>query len=190
MLVMVGMTSGNGLVTSTFTACLFNLVLWSKNNLPGLRLAIVDAQSSVVANSRNQCVEAAQSVGADSLLMIDSDIRFPHDVLARLLSHLKPVVGGLYKRRGPPHEVLGTPVGGHAGDYTGLVQMEVVPTGCLLVDMRVFQQLPKPYFRFGVEEERIIGEDVQFCRDVRTAGIPLFADCDIQLGHLGSMVLE
>jgi hypothetical protein len=190
MLVMIGMTSGRGEVSSTYTACMFNLLLWSRGHIRDIRFAIVDAQSSIVANARNQCVEAALSVGADKLLMIDSDMRFDHDTLARLLAHDKPVVGGLYRRRSPPHEILGVPLGGGSGDFSGLVEMETLPTGCILIDHRVFNALPAPWFRFGVEQGKIIGEDVQFSRDCRKAGIPLWADCDISLGHITSTVLE
>lgn len=153
------------------------------------QFGLIEAMSSIVANTRNQMVDAAQNMKADYLLMIDSDLVFPVDTARKLLSHRKLVVGGLYKRRTEPHNVLGDPWGG-AGDYTGLTRMRFLPTGCMLIDMTVFDKLSRPYFRFGVEGERLVGEDVQFCRDCTAAGIDLWADCDIELGHIGEQVIR
>jgi hypothetical protein len=145
--------------------------------------------SSIVANTRNQMVAGARDMKADKLLMIDSDIVFPVNTLATLLAHDKPVVGGLYKRRTAPHEILGEPWDG-TGDYTGLTRMRAVPTGCLLIDMSVFDRLPRPYFRFGVSGDMIVGEDIQFSLDCAEAGIELWADCDLELGHIGEQVIR
>lgn len=189
-------TPSNGLVHARHMLCMSNLVLYSKGRV-NAQLVPVSTESSIVANSRNQIVDAAKHLGAEKVLMIDSDIMFNYDVLERLLSHAKEIVGGLYKRRSPPHEVLGTPVDRRAGDRAGLIEMEVLPTGCILIDMSVFRVLqgPRetaavPAFRFGEEDGKIVGEDVQFSRDARAAGFRLWADCDIPLGHISSIVLE
>ena len=67
--------------------------------------------------------------------------------------------------------------------------MERVPTGCLLIHMSVFDKLPKPYFRFGINPENgdIIGEDFHFCDDARNAGVRIWCDAQLtqEMVHLG-----
>jgi len=157
----------------------------------GWRVVSACGQSSIVANARNQCVEAAQSNRADWLFMLDTDIQAPTNTILRLLDHNVDIVGATYRRRTSPFEIMGKAVGGtgsHA--ITGLHEMELIPTGCLLIRMSVFDRLSRPYFRFGVDTstQSIISEDYVFCRDARAAGFRLWCDTDLSasLVHWGT----
>lgn len=188
MLIAIGSLSGSGHVTQDYALSLAAM-MWM--HLPDTTYGLVKAESSIVANSRNMCVAGAMDMGADKLLMIDADMVFPANTLARLLNHQVDIVAGLYKRRGPPYKILGTPLYPAEGNiYTGLVEMRQIPTGCILIDMAVFKSLGRPYFRFGAENGVIVGEDIQFCEDARMAGYKLWADCDLELGHLTTTVLK
>lgn len=53
-------------------------------------------------------------------------------------------------------------------------------TGCMMVQRRVLEAIEPPRFT-GMGN---IGTDIAFCRRVRAAGFPIYADLRVQLGHL------
>lgn len=161
------------------------------------RIGFLNGRSSIVANARNNIVHAAQEIKAEWLLFLDSDMVFPVFTAQRLLSYDRDIVCALYRRRVPNpetgvFEVPGKPLGdGQARD--GLIEMEIAPTGCMLIRMSVFDRLRRPYFRFGVNEELGIvqGEDVTFCHTVRALGYRLWADMGLsqEIGHIGQQIV-
>lgn len=160
---------------------------------PPIPVVTINPKSSIVAVARNNGVARAQDVGADAILFLDSDMVFPADVLVRLMARRKAIVGAIYTKRLPPYEILGnTLVPDAKADEAGLVEMQRLPTGCLLIAMKVFDYLKRPYFRFGVNEENgaILGEDYAFCDMVRAAGFHIWADLNVSrdIGHLGQHV--
>lgn len=184
MIISVGVTNW-GMVNAGF-AC--DLAMMMAVSATRYRMALTDARSSLPANARNQCVEAAQAVKADWLLMIDADMRFPYDTLVRLMAHEKDVVGGVYVRRGTTDQIIGTPL--VPDDVTGLTEMQQIGTGCILINMKVFDLLPRPWFRHNDEAGNNVGEDIQFCRMVRDRGVSVWADIDLDLGHVDQVVLR
>ena len=158
-----------------------------------LELVTINPKSSIVAVARNNGVARAQELGADVILFLDSDMVFPPNVLLRLMTHRKAIVGAIYTRRLPPYEILGSTLSRdlNVGE-DGLVEMTRMPTGCLLIAMKVFESLKRPYFRFGVNEETgaILGEDYAFCDDARKAGFHIWADMNLsrEIGHIGQHI--
>lgn len=162
-------------------------------SLHPLKVTVINTKSSIVAEARNMAVERAQEAGAAYLLFLDSDMIFPQSMLHRLLIHQKDIVGALYTKRVPPYDLLGTILPGtNPPGKDGLVEMALMPTGCLLIHMRVFDSLKRPWFRFGVDEEQgsVLGEDYTFCNMARAAGYQIFADFSLsqELGHIGQKV--
>lgn len=177
------------MVHADFTLALSSLCLANAHH----QIRVVNAKSSIVAMARNNAVEAAQGIKADWLLFLDSDMVFPADTLDRLLKHDKDIIGAIYAKRQPPHELLGEPLfTPPMCDENGLVPMKLMPTGCLLIRMNVFARLQKPYFRFGVDEptQSLIGEDYMFSMQAREAGFALWADLFLtrDIGHIGQTV--
>jgi hypothetical protein len=146
-----------------------------------------------IADARNSIVEQALNDGCTHLLMCDTDQIYPHDTLTRLLAHQKDVVGVRVHRRWPPFDVI--LYRGDIGQYKhvpdsecfsgDLVEVDATGTGCLLFDMRVFTDVPRPWFALSVHTDgKPVGEDIYFCSKARTAGIRIFVDTDIEVGHL------
>lgn len=181
-LVAIGIPSGD-MVHADFAMRLATLCL-----KPGARAFIVNAKSSLVMIGRNQIVEAARLAKATHLLFLDSDLVFPPDTLARLLAHDKDIVGGLYVQRVPPHHPLGMTFDGqHAMVTAGLQRMKIMPTGCLLLRLSIFNQLPKPWFNTQSVGEKILGEDYYFCERAHEAGFEIWCDGDLsqEIAHIG-----
>lgn len=157
------------------------------------QVAFIRAQSSIIAQVRNNAIHAAQNAGCDWLLMIDSDMVYPADTADRLLAAERDIVGAVYMRRTYPFETMGVPKGGSVEANTGLVEMDVIPTGLLLINMKVFEKLRKPYFRTPANEMTgtIEGEDYTFSKMARNSGFRIFADIDLskRVGHCSMQVL-
>jgi hypothetical protein len=184
-LVAIAVPSGD-MVHADFAMRLANMCL-----NPGARSCIVNAKSSLVMIGRNQCVEAARLVKATHLLFLDSDIVFPVDTLSRLLARDKDIVGGLYMQRTAPHHPLGVTIeGAHEPVTAGMKRMTIMPTGCLMLRLSIFDRLSKPWFNTRVEGEKIVGEDYYFCERATAAGFEIWCDGDLsrELGHIGQKV--
>lgn len=132
------------------------------------------------------------------MLFLDTDMIFHRDLLRDLLRHNVPIVGANYPRRVMPpiptaynKEETG-PLFTRPDD-TGLVEVSHIGTGCVLIDMRVFEQIDLPWFQFdwvggdAKTPPRIQGEDVYFCKKVRAAGLPVYVDQDVSqfVRHIG-----
>jgi glycosyltransferase involved in cell wall biosynthesis len=162
-------------------------------------VAFLSVKSSNICLSRNQAVAQAQRGEADYLLFLDSDMSFPPDLLVRLLAGAQAtkaeVVGCNYVMRKPPFRSL---VYGLTPAVQGLVEVAKLPTGAMLVDLKAFEKLKRPYFRFPYQEEAegvepsLGGEDYYFCDAVRAAGGRIFMDTDLslQLTHWGDMGVQ
>jgi hypothetical protein len=72
-----------------------------------------------------------------------------------------------------------------------LVEVDATGTGCVLYDMDVFKRIPDPWFRFRkTVEGSEIGEDIGFCHDLRKAGIKIYVDTAVKVGHLTKMTVD
>jgi hypothetical protein len=157
----------------------------------GLKLQLITVKSSIVAEARNNGVKYAKDFGADFLLFLDSDMLFPPTALLRLLLHKKDIVGATYTKRVAPFQILGTSLAGQPTASGDLLEMQRIPSGCLLVKMHVFDKLSKPYFRFETDTDgAIVGEDYVFCDRARAAGFRIWCDAVMsrEIGHIGQQV--
>ena len=157
------------------------------------QLALIKGQASIsAAKARNNLVYGAKSIGATHLLMLDSDMIFPLDTIDRLAAHNVPIVGCIYRRRNEPFELMGRVEGREVTEepLEGLVKMDLLPTGVMLVQMSVFDKIEKPWFKNDIRayngEMTIGGEDIIFCEEARKAGFGVWCDADLsnEVGHL------
>jgi len=148
--------------------------------------------SGSLADARNSLVEQAQMTGAKYLLMLDTDQVYPVDTLTKLLSHKVDVCGVRVHRRWMPFDPIF--LRGEIGKYESvseeeaysgdLIEIDATGTGCLLFDMKVFDKIEKPWFAFDQVDGKPIGEDIYFCSKARKAGLRIFVDTSIEVGHL------
>ena len=183
------------------------MVHFAQSNYAGGKkeISLIAVSGSMLHDLRTDLVRRAMVADATHMLFLDDDMQFPVDLLNRLLAHNKPVVGCNYSRRCIPpiptsHGLDDKPVYTRP-DSTGLESVAHIGTGVMLIDMRVFEHLDAtlgleamPWFQFGWTDlnhpdkpPRPEGEDVYFCRKLRSAGVPLYVDHDVSknVGHLG-----
>lgn len=132
-------------------------------------------------------------------LWVDSDMVFPPDSLNRLLRHNMPVVGvNYFTKTLPPKPVAYCDSEDNVGplwtdaNSTGLVEVQHTGMGLMLVDVRVYEKLSWPMFKFeeiAPQNFRDRGEDVYFCNQVRNLGLSVWIDQDLskEIKHIGDL---
>lgn len=147
--------------------------------------------------ARNNVVDMAIVNDCEYLLMLDDDMIVPPDLFGRLVAHGKDVVGCLYYQRGGAyHPVIMKQTSKKDGlkgiqfiqhfdrmiTSPGLYKLDgVIGGGCMLFKTDVFRKIPQPYFWI----DGIVGTDVHVCNQLRGAGIDIWVDTSIELGHVG-----
>jgi len=160
----------------------------------------ITATSGHIDELRNKIVIDALKLNCSHLIMMDTDQVYPVNTIPKLLSHKLPIVGCLVHRRYPPFDPL--LMKGKLNEYETikewedgeLLEVDATGTGCLMFDMRVFRNMPAPWFRFkpnpDLKKGGIIGEDIGLCSDLKDAGYKIYVDTSIKCGHLSTMVIE
>jgi hypothetical protein len=165
---------------------------------------LVAERGYTIAENRNYSVIQAKKNNSEYLLFIDDDMTFPKETLDRLLVHSKEVVGvNSYSRCLPAFPTVG--LMDEKGEYKQpdkypafelkvpeeLFKCYFVGSGVLLIDMKIFERIEKPYFEFTTYKSGEFrgmvkdGEDGTFCRKVRESGVDIWCDGSLPIGHLG-----
>lgn len=151
-----------------------------------------------LADARNSLVQQALDDGCSHLLMLDTDQVYPADTLTKLLSHNVDVCGVRVHRRWMPFDPIF--LRGDIGRYESvsedemysgdLIQVDATGTGCLLFNMDVFLKVSNPWFAFDIHDGKPVGEDINFCSKAREAGVGIYVDTGIEVGHLVTMTVN
>ncbi|MHB1098729.1 MAG: hypothetical protein ACYCZR_04165 [Burkholderiales bacterium] len=162
-------------------------------------LRLWNTKGSILSRSRQTLVEKAQAEKVSHILFLDSDMVFPEWTLHRMLDLELMVVAANCATKQLPS----TPTARHydpmtvAGEQvysngTGKLIEEVwrVGTGVMLINMKVFDKVPSPWFDITCNEtlKDYTGEDWNFCKKLQDAGIPIHIDHVLSqhIGHVGS----
>ena len=161
-------------------------------------LRLWNTKGSILSRSRQTLVEKAQAEKVSHILFLDSDMVFPEWTLHRMLDLELMVVAANCATKQLPS----TPTARHydpmtvAGEQvysngTGKLIEEVwrVGTGVMLINMKVFDKVPSPWFDITWNEtlKDYTGEDWNFCKKLQDAGIPIHIDHVLSqhIGHVG-----
>lgn len=186
-----------------FSLSLLNLVMHvARNPLKDGRrvvLSILNERGSILPQIRQNLVEGAIKVDVDYVLFIDSDMMFPADLLHLLMDAEKNVVACNCPTKSLPSNSTArvySPEGMKSVytefDSTGILEVDRIGTGVMLVKTSVFKKLQRPFFRVGWDSGRkeFIGEDWEFCRVLKASGEKLYIQQDASklIGHIGSFM--
>ena len=215
-------TTGHGTKTKTIF-CL--MALQARH---GKKIAFLPCENNPIGRARN--IIATQFLAhpgkPDWLLFIDNDMLVPFgseewakmiwakaggagfiasdmDICSRLVSHNKPLIGGLYVGKGAANYGLFSEAYSnlsinrniHAAPVNKIIPCSWVATGAMLINRSVFVEIAKSHpelcprhaddvFRFFAMEDDE-GEDMLFCKRAREAGIQPFVDLGCHCGHIG-----
>ena len=187
-----------GSVKAATTQCLGQMLVYTaaakiryngKPTRPDIQLIFGGA--GPLEYKRTKLALAALGCGSDYLVWIDSDQTFPGDALIRLMLHDKPVVGGNYPSRHEDKPTALDRAGKPLPRRTGLEEVGALGFGFCLMQTPILRRVPQPWFSVTLDArgDCISGEDVHFCNQARKAGIPIFVDHDLEIGHVTNQVL-
>lgn len=170
---------------------------WSAKHVPkGGRLHLFNSMGTLICDQRQNLIIEALNAKADYVLWLDSDHRFPKDLVDRLHAHGKEIVAANYSTRRVPAKPVAFAndrcdelVYTHA-DSTGLEEVAAVGMGAMLESTEVYKKLGLPFFTIGYSQAAgdFFGEDVFHCRKAREAGFKVHIDHDVskEVRHIGS----
>lgn len=162
----------------------------------GLDVEIIRSSSGDIAAMRNSIVYSARDKGCSHLLFVDTDMLYPPDTVKRLLDHDLDIVGALTFKRYPPFNPIIMRGDKHKLQYVypyddGLMKVTATGTGCLLINMKVFDKIRKPYFKFQhTKKNGPVGEDVGFCYKAADAGFDIYVDTTVKTIHICMMGVD
>lgn len=148
-------------------------------------------------SARNYCVDQFLQTEDTHLFFIDSDVIPPVDALDTLLAADKEAISGLYpsewfdnedgklkKRNNVFTEIRPD------GDLVEAKKGGIEPIlscggGCLLLKRSALEKVKAPWFQFHFNERGLmdVGEDVDFCKKLKAAGVQLYAHHGVQCQH-------
>ena len=147
-------------------------------------------------HARNSVVRRMMKSHFEWLLFLDDDVIPPSDVFRRLSSHRREIVSGLYFTRMGKiqptvfREAQPLPYAVDPCPPDKLLEVDLVPGGCLLIHRRVLEKMAPPWFEWLIHREDLpsgerVGEDCFFCRKAREAGFGIYADTSVACAHVG-----
>jgi hypothetical protein len=210
---MVAIPAGESMPTAA-TKALLSLV----QHLPAGSILHWETRPFGLAAKRNLMVgEFLKHDGLEWLLMLDSDMIVPPQVVQRLITSGTDIIGGLYFSRHYPfpseagfRAESGSPHLRYLQEFGGpnpLRPVDWVGAGALLVRRRVFYEVSPPWFgnepvnsggpdvtaegrdvTVSIVNER--NEDVGFCARALAAGFQPYVDTALVSGHVGAVTVD
>lgn len=159
---------------------------------------ILAKEGYTIAENRAYAVVQAKKIGATHILFVDDDMVFPANTVEELLKDDKDVVGvNSQSRKLPLSTTVGLLKDGELWPHSeippyyelpeGTFEVYSVGMGVCLIKMSVFDQIEEPYFHFETHPNGKVlkGEDGWFCEQVRKAGLKIYCNNSLPIGHIG-----
>lgn len=185
-------------VMSGFAFDLANLVGYVSRNTDH-KITLLQMSGTLIFTQREKLAEEALADGAEAILWIDSDMRFPVNTLEVMLNRKVPILGVNATTRREPiiptatqlemKDRMATFRKVESRGKQGIEQVTAVGFGVTLVRSQVFKEIPKPWFNIIWKDDGdIIGEDVHFCVKALDCGIETYVDHDLSpsIKHIGT----
>lgn len=180
-------------VHSHFAYCLTQL--YNTTREVGIDAYLFFDSSTILLNQRERLLEKAKEVNSDYVLWLDSDMMYPSTTALRLLNHNLDIVACNYMKRSKPLKPVAYTDLSNWDSWVpldqpnGLVKVEGVGMGCMLMKLDVFKPLQKPYFEFRYKEDTQdwFGEDFILLSKLRDNGNEIYVDTNLstEIKHLG-----
>ena len=155
-------------------------------------------RGAYIDHNRDVIAQTAISANVDYVLMIDSDMVYPHTILDSLIAVDKDVVGVKYMGLNHNNKKETVEVRPMIFDYdtktrrfdawlkcdkTKPFRVNAVGTGIMLIKTKVFKKYKKPWFPFLERRGEVWGEDMGFCLHCMAHNIEVWVDPTVRVGH-------
>jgi len=190
-------------VATYFAYDLARMMSWTAINCPDtIEMKIIIATGSLIPRQRETLIDTVLKVPEIThILFLDSDMRFPKNLLPRLLTHDVDAVCASYTERSQPFRPVAFATSKDYGqrvwtrpEDTGTVRIAACGFGVMLLQTEMIRKMAKPRFMVGYNpatadrpEGGHMGEDVYFCMKMEAMGVPLLLDHDVtkEVAHIG-----
>ena len=161
-------------------------------------MKLFTAKGSMLSESRESLVLSALKANCKYLLMVDTDMKFPRELLHQWVKIMDrgevKILSANCTTKAIPAEVTATGFQNERiftdEDSHGIQEVESVGCAVTLIDVKIFQKIPRPWFNqeWQPELQHFCGEDRYFMRKARAHGFKNYIDHDIskQVSHYGS----
>jgi hypothetical protein len=165
-------------------------------------LSLYTMPGTLIFDQREKLAEVAFNEGCDAVLFIDSDMRFPHDIISILLSRNVPIVGVNATTRRKPVTPTAKMLTKYMDGETlvhnwsnvdsrgkeGIEQVTAVGFGAVMIRREVFEKTGRPWFDAGWGASGVCGEDVYFCVKAGSEGFETYVDHELSMHirHIGT----
>lgn len=157
-------------------------------------IRILVLSGSLIYEARERLASFAIQNGYDHVLWLDSDIMFPSTLLVEMSAQDKDIVTGVIAaRRAPFYPCVYRSEGKKLNpvlEFDGhLTKVDSCGFGAVLMKTEV---LEKMFDEFKTCFQPILGygEDLSFCVRAKKLGFDIWADPNIDIGHIGKTVLR
>lgn len=182
------------MIHSHFAFCLSQL--YKTTSDVGIDTYLFFDSSTILLNQREKLIGEAIKINSDYVLWLDSDMTFPSTTALRLLEHNEDIIGCNYMKRTKPYKTTAyrdvsdweswVPLKPH----DGLVEVQGVGLGCILMKTEIFTKLSEPYFEFiySNDSKDWSGEDFNLLSKLSKKGYRTYIDTilSLEIGHLGT----
>jgi len=165
-----------------------------------------DIGNSDIAGSRGALFGAFVRSKADTLVFIDDDVFWTPGSLIKLIDHSVDVVGGIYPKKRDPLEwpfKIGIKDEYRVDPNTGLMEVIGLPGGFMKITRNCAEKMIEAYPRqtlrsvsentqfwplfdpYQTPDGNRLSEDFSFCQRWIDIGGQIWADFEIEMGHIG-----
>jgi hypothetical protein len=146
------------------------------------------------AIARNKIAKKAIEGEFDYVLMIDSDVIVPSDIVDKLLEKPVAICAGVYPRKRTESretELFKFTEKDYLDRFTfdeldeGRIPVKGAGFGCVLINTNLFKLMPYPWFKY-VEYDNgdVLSEELYFCDIARKNGFSIEADSRVRCWHV------
>lgn len=195
----IGICCGGTVRAETMSCLLANMNVLSAAGIP---VGFLFQIGGYVDVNRNAIADTVLRDDTTHLMFLDADHTFPEDAILKLIKDDKDIVAGNYNTRldpfsskqgyGPVTKMMvdGEIVSMLREDFpTGLFKCYAAATGFMMIKKEAFDKLKRPYFDARIDPDgKHFTEDIDFCMKANDAGLEVWVDPTIEIGHLGMTV--
>ena len=150
-----------------------------------------------ISNNRNKIVQRFLAKDYDYLLMCDSDIVPPPSVI-NLADYQKDIISAtafIYQGVIMPVAWNRMPDGMYKpinlSEYDGLVEVDAVGTGCIMLSRKVLEEVKAPFLNeYDPDGIKLFGLDIAFCQKAIEKGFKVYTSLDYVCSHYKTVDLK
>lgn len=179
-------------IHSEFVRCLIALV--ERLGRDRIHHEVRIQSGTLVYAARDKLAKAAINGDFTHVLWLDSDVVFNDDILDDLLFSGHDFVSGIYHARRQPYPATVfrslEPVDRYTCDSYPAEPFRIAGCGfgCVLVTVDILKQIMLQH-KTCFCPIADYGEDLAFCKRCTDAGIEIYADPSVRLGHIGHITI-